>query len=412
MRVTYTINSALKSLAANKSRSFLTILGIVIGISSIILVMSMGQGAQNLILSSIQSFGSRTVFIVPGQEASGPSGFAEVMTNSLTQRDVEAIRDPMNVQGVEFVAPLVFQVMFASFENEVTRPMVVGGSELLSVILDVRTEEGRMFSNDDIRRDASVVVLGRNISHKLFGLSNPIGERIRLGDQQFTVIGVLPQKGQVSFLNLDETVFVPYTTAQKYLFGIDYFHRIIVQAEDQNSIPRMVQDITLTLRETHGIDDPEKDDFWIITQEDAAERVGTITGILTAFIASVAAISLIVGGIGIMNIMLVSVSERTREIGLRKALGARRRDILNQFLVEAIVLTVIGGVVGIALGSFLGIVSAFLLSHVLGVDWIFSFPIQAAVLGLVVSSGVGLVFGLYPAREASKKSPIEALRYE
>ena len=205
---------------------------------------------------------------------------------------------------------------------------------------------------------------------------------------------------------------MPYTTAQLYLLGIDYFHEIIVKAESQEAVLRTVRDIELTLRENHGITDPEDDDFFVTTQEGIVEQVQIIIGSLTAFLSSVVAIALVVGGIGVMNIMLVSVTERTREIGLRKAVGATEGDILSQFLFEAVILTVVGGIIGIILGTGLSFLASFVLTAILGVTWIFVFPITAALLGLFVSGLVGLVFGLYPARQAARKSPIEALRYE
>ncbi|MBI4156057.1 MAG: FtsX-like permease family protein, partial [Candidatus Zambryskibacteria bacterium] len=226
------------------------------------------------------------------------------------------------------------------------------------------------------------------------------------------IIGILPAKVQVSFYNFDETAIIPYTTAQKYIFGIKYFHRFIIQASSEDKVSQAVREVTTTLRNSHGITDPEKDDFFVETQADIVDRLGVITDVLTLFLASVAAISLVVGGIGIMNIMIVSVTERTREIGLRKAVGATEKDILIQFLLEAVILTLIGGIIGILLGTFFSLISSIILGKVIGFGWQFTFPAQAAILGLIVSVLVGLVFGLYPARRASLKSPIEALRYE
>ena len=226
------------------------------------------------------------------------------------------------------------------------------------------------------------------------------------------MIGVLPKKGQVSFFNFDEMAIVPYTTMQKYILGINYFHRFIVESENEALISRTVIDVNQTLRESHDITDPSKDDFFVQTQEDLVKSLGTITTALTMFLAAVAAISLIVGGIGIMNIMLVSVTERTREIGLRKALGATNRDILTQFLLEAMMLTATGGIVGIILGTTFSFLISLVLSNVLGLLWTFTFPIGASIVGILVSGTIGIVFGLYPARKASLKSPMEALRYE
>lgn len=269
-----------------------------------------------------------------------------------------------------------------------------------------------MFTAADVKSKASVVVIGSKVRDKLFGTDPALGEKIKIKDNQFRVIGILPSKGQVSFFNFDEMVLVPYTVAQQYILGRKYFDRIIVSADSEENISRTVQDIKILLRSNHRIDDPEKDDFFVETQADIAERLRVVTNALTAFLVAVAAVSLFVGGVGIMNIMLVSVTERTREIGLRKAIGATERDILTQFLLEAVLLTGVGGIIGIILGALLSFGAATVLRVALNLDWSFNFPYGGALLGLVVSVGIGLIFGIYPARTAARKSPIEALRYE
>lgn len=412
MTLKNTLKTALTGLKNHKSRSALTILGIVIGITAIILVMSVGQGAQELILGQIRGLGSQTIIIEPGREPSGPSSFAEIFTDSLKAKDLEALKNQGNVQGLKDLTPNVMQPAAISYGNESTRTNVIGSSDLMAKILEIYPVEGSFFTDEDIKEKADVAVIGAEIKKKLFGASDALGEKIKIKNRSFRIVGILPRKGQIALFNVDDMVIIPYTTAQQYLTGTNHFNSIIVQAENEEIVPSVVKSIELTLRESHNIDDLKKDDFHITTQADAAERVKTITGILTILLVSVAAISLIVGGIGIMNIMLVSVTERTREIGLRKAIGATEKNIMRQFLFEAVILTSLGGIIGIILGAVLSFITSVILSKIVTLGWKFVFPVSAAFLGLSISAFVGLVFGIYPARKASLKSPIEALRYE
>jgi putative ABC transport system permease protein len=411
MKIKHLIPTAFHGLKAHKSRSVLTILGIVIGIMAIILVMSIGQGAEQLILNQIQGFGSTTISVEPGREPKGPTDMYEIFTESLKQREVDALKKQSNVRGNNMVEPFVGFIDTISYEDETFRANIYGGSQLLLDLFDVYPDQGDMFTEEDVKQLASVIILGNKVKQELFGDSDALGRRVKIKNRSFRVIGVLPPKGRVIMFNVDEMVIVPYTTAQKYLLGISHYHAIMMKAESEEMVPIVVNDAKETLRELHNITDPEKDDFHISTMADAAARVSTITSILTILLTSVAAISLLVGGIGIMNIMLVSVTERTREIGLRKALGATRSDILSQFLFEAMMLTLIGGIVGILLGAFFAKIAAIVIKQ-LGTDWVFVFPVGAAILGIIVAGTIGLIFGLYPANQASKKSPIEALRYE
>ncbi len=412
MTLTHTLITALKGVRVNTSRSALTILGIVIGITAIIIVMSMSSGAKNLILSQVEGLGSQTIIIEPGREPKGPSEFAEILTDSLKNRDVELLTNKLLMPSVAEVSPNVVGVFSISYQGEATRNQVIGSGEELETILSLTPESGSFFTKDDVQQHARVAIIGQKIEEKLFGTDNGLEKNIKIKDAVFKVIGILPKKGQVGIFNTDDLVIVPHTSAQQYLIGGNHFNSIMVRAASGQIVNDVAHDITYTLRDLHGITDPDKDDFHITTQEDIAKRVGTITGILSALLGSIAAISLVVGGIGIMNIMLVSVTERTREIGLRKALGATNKDILSQFLFESIVLTATGGIIGILLGALISFVASLVLSKVLNLSWAFSFPLSAALLGLGVSGSVGLVFGIYPARQASKKSPMEALRYE
>lgn len=412
MTIAYSLKTAFAGLKSNKSRSALTILGIVIGVTAIILVMSLGQGAQDLIVNQIQGLGSRTIVVIPGREPKGPTDSAQLFSDSLKEKDLEALRRKSNVPTLGDVMPVVFGGESGAYQNETYRLTIFGATDAMARIFDLYPTEGVFFSDEQVKSRADVVVIGSKVKKELFGSSDALGERIKIKGRTFTVIGILPEKGQVSFFNFDETAIVPYTSAQQYIFGIKHFHRLMVQADSDATITRTVRDIQLTLRDSHNITDPSKDDFFVQTQADLAARLGTVTSVLTLFLLAVAAISLVVGGIGIMNIMLVSVTERTREIGLRKALGATDADILRQFLLEAIFLTSIGGIVGISLGSVFSFIASGVLTRVLGFAWDYTFPVGAALLGFGVSMAIGLVFGIYPARKASQKSPIEALRYE
>ena len=414
MTLSDTAITALKGLRATKSRSGLTVLGIVIGISAIILMMALGNGAEKLILDQISGLGAETIVIRPGKEPTGPSDLGRtLLTNSLKNRDVQALKRKENVPHLVEVMPVLLIPGSVSFKGETFQPTIIGGSvNFFSNAFNVYVDQGIPFDNTDIRQNASVAIIGSKVKNELFGSSDALGKQISIKGRKFRVVGIYPTKGQVSFFNFDELVIVPYTTAQLYLLNIDYFHEIIVRVENAKFVDRSVLDIKATLRETHNIEDPKNDDFFVVTQQGIIEQVQVILGTLTLFLSSVVAIALVVGGIGVMNIMLVSVTERTREIGLRKALGATEKDILVQFLLEAIILTGIGGLIGIILGGVFAFAASLIITSVSSLDWTFVFPLSAVFLGLGVSTFVGLVFGIYPAYQASKKSPIEALRYE
>jgi putative ABC transport system permease protein len=412
MTLKYSFKTAVGGLKTHKSRSALTILGIVIGITAIILVMSLGQGAQNLILSQVQSMGSKTIAIVPGRHPKGLTDVFSTFTDSLKQKDLDLLIKKENVPHLAKVMPVVFGSDVATYGTEAYQTTIFGVTDLFAQIYDIYPDQGRLFTDDETKSYADVVIIGSKIKDELFGGDEALGQKIKIKGKGFRVIGILSKKGQSTFLNFDEVAIIPYTTAQQYVFGIKYFNRLVVEADSEANVEQTVQDITITLRNSHNITDPDKDDFFIETQAQAMEMVGTIMNVLTMFLAAVAAISLVVGGVGIMNIMLVSVTERTQEIGLRKAIGATEKNILIQFLLEAVILTALGGIIGILLGASLSFLVSIILSSTLALDWAFTFPVQGALLGLGVAAGIGLIFGLYPARQASLKSPIEALRYE
>ncbi len=412
MKFRYSIKTAVNGLKTHKSRSALTILGIVIGITSIILIMSLGTGAKDLILAQVQGLGAKNVIVLPGKEPSGPSDLASLFADSLKQRELDALKNKNNVPNGRMVMPIVFGSESGVYGSEVYKFSLFGSGELMETLFDLKPEKGFFFTDEDVKSKASVAVLGSKVKDKLFGSDEAVGEKIRIKNTSFKVIAVLPKKGQSSFINFDEAVVIPYTTMQQYISGTKYFNRIVVEADSEKNIDIVSQDIKKTLRDMHNITDPSKDDFFVSTPAEVAEKLGTIFNALTIFLTAIAAISLVVGGVGIMNIMLVSVTERTKEIGLRKALGATDNDVLTQFLLEAVILTATGGLVGIILGSSFSFIASILINKFAGLAWTFSFPYGAALLGLVVSSLVGLIFGIYPARQASHKSSMEALRYE
>ena len=413
-KLKYTLKTAINSLLANKSRSALTILGIVIGITAIIIMMSVGRGAEDLIVGEISGLGSNTLVVRPGREPSGLSDFSDTLfSDSLKERDLEALKKKSNVPELVDIMPAVAVPGLISYKGETYGANGFGGSaEFFAKSFDIYPDKGRLFDETEIQSRASVAIIGYKVKEELFGGEEAIGKNIKLKDRNFRVVGVFPKRGNVAFINFDEIVIIPYTTAQTYLLGISHFNEFIVRTTGPETVAETVRDIELTLRATHGLEEGEENDFYMDTSEALAEQVQSILGALTAFLSSVVAVALVVGGVGIMNIMLVSVAERTREIGLRKAVGATQKNIRNQFLIEAIMLTAVGGVIGVLLGALVSFLISIAIRSFTGLDWVFSFPISAVFLGIGASTLVGLVFGVYPAKEASKRSPIEALRYE
>ncbi len=414
MTTQYTILTAYRAIRANKVRSGLTILGIVIGITAIMLIVSIGTGAKSLILGQIQGLGAETIVLRPGREPKGPSDFAQTLfADSIKDREVEALRRKSNVPDLVDLAPVVFVSDSVSYGSETDRPSIFGWSaEFMLRMTTAKVAKGIIFDDADIRQEASVAVIGDTVAKNLFGGDEPVGKNIRIKGKNFRVVAVLAPQGSSALFNVDKAVIIPSTTAKIYLSGSDHYQEIMLRVSSPEAVARSVKDIEATMRELHNITDTTKDDFYIETQQGVIKQIGTILSVLTAFLSAVVAISLVVGGIGVMNVMLVSVTERTREIGLRKALGARNVDILMQFLFEALILTLMGGIIGILLGISLGYLVSIILSQNLGLVWDFAFPLSATLIGLGVSAAVGIIFGIYPARKASQKSPIEALRYE
>lgn len=416
MNVVESIHVALDGLMANKLRSSLTMLGIIIGVGAVIAMLAVGQGAGAAITSEIQSIGSNLVVIIPGaiEEGGGRAAGALGTAPSLTLEDAGALADPRNVPHAAAVAPVLNRRAQVVYGGENVNTEVDGVTPSYQQVRDWEVVRGRFITQTDLDTLARVVVLGQLPAEELFNGADPIGQVIRIDQVPFRVVGVLEELGGGGFFGFsqDDRVMVPITTAQSRLVGarsIRGGERLVslinVSATSEADIDRAIEEITLTLRRRHDVEFGE-DDFTIFTQQDLLGAFNEITSILTLFLGAIAAISLLVGGIGIMNIMLVSVTERTREIGIRKAVGAKRRDILVQFLIEAVVLSVVGGIVGILLGAGIAqIVNSFDV-----IDTVVS-P-QAVMLAVGFSVGVGLFFGIYPAWRAAQLNPIEALRYE
>jgi putative ABC transport system permease protein len=408
--------TATRSLTHGKMRSILTMLGIVIGISSVIILMSIGQSAQNLILGEVQGIGSNLIIVIPGAPSNGkfapPASAQGIVITSLRQRDIDALKREPSVKDAAGEVRGQANVVYGN--NDVT-VSYEGVTEGFFAIRNLDVSAGRTLTTGDIDSGSHVAVIGPALAKTLFGTAvSPIDKTIRLNNVSFRVVGVLSKGGDGPFgVDQGNLVIMPIGVAQKQLLGISYFNDIMVEGNGAYDVNFVKSRITFLLRQNHGITNPNKDDFDTRTQEDILSLLGNITSILTLFLAAIASISLVVGGIGIMNIMLVAVTERTKEIGLRKAVGATDGDILEQFLIESILLTLTGGVVGIAFGAgAVGLIYFVLTTFFPSVGWVFAFPVSSVVLGLAVSTIAGVAFGIYPARQAARKNPIDALRYE
>lgn len=417
------LKQAIRGIKLNPSRTILTTLGIMIGIGTVILVLSAGEGFKSYINSQIEAFGSNIVIVqtsVPASTkarsggsqstSSEPNSSASnaVPITTLKMRDVEDIKKLSNVKNA-YGASIGQQVV--TYKGVSKNAFIFGASASRFEIDKGVIEEGRAYTEQEDKALAQVAVLGNTIASDLFGDSNPVGELIRVGNYNFEVIGVYEKRGGLAFQTDDQQVFIPLTTLQKKIQGIDYLIYSVVQLEDNTQGEATSLDMIDVLRENHYIKDPSRDDFKVQTQEQSLATFDTILKAITFLLIAIASISLIVGGVGVMNIMYVIVTERIGEIGLKKALGARNKDILYEFLFESIILTIIGGVVGIIGGG----IGAFLVSKIaqsLGLDWKFIMPLWGIILSVSVSGLIGIVFGVFPAKNAAKLNPIEALNKE
>lgn len=395
------------SLKSNKSRSFLTILGIVIGIGSVITMIGVGQGATQDIEKNIQSLGSNLLIVSPGgQRSYGSMVRSSGVVNTLTVNDAEAIEE--QIQNISGVAPTVSTNKQISAKGENINTRVYGVNAQYFIIKNIETEIGSLINNQNVKKISKIAVLGPDTRDDLFGENiDPIGERIKIDNQPFTVIGVTKAKGSTGWgQSSDNIIYIPLSTAQHYLTGNDSLGNINIQVTSENLMTVVQNNITNLLLARHKITDPTKADFNIMNQADILDTMSSISGTLTLLLAAIAGISLLVGGIGIMNMMLTTVTERTREIGLRKALGAKNIDISLQFLAESVMLTFIGGIIGVICGYF----AAALITKFSGTTT--DITMWSVYLAFGVSAAIGIIFGYYPARRAAKLNPIDALRYE
>lgn len=397
-----TIKLAVKAIFTNTLRSALTVLGVVIGVAAVIAMVTMGQGASARVATEVSALGSNLLLILPGQSSESPGAIG---TTVFTDRDVTAISTL--VPGVSAAAPFNVMAMTAVFGGSSHSTGIAGTDNDLFIVRDWELEEGRQFYESEIRSGSATCILGKTVRVELFGQGNPVGETIRIGQISCRVIGLLEEKGGSALgSDQDDIILIPIRTFQRRVAGNRDINLIYAAVGDGHVIEDVIDDINVLMRERRNISPNESDDFEVFDMKQVADLLGSLTNILTGMLAAVAAVSLLVGGIGIMNIMLVSVSERTKEIGIRLAIGAQESQVLTQFLVEAIVLSIFGGVVGILFG--LGL--AALASNLLGLPFIVD---PLVVIGaFAFSAFIGVIFGFFPARRAARLDPIDALRHE
>jgi putative ABC transport system permease protein len=418
-----TIKLVFRTLLARKGRSFLTILGIVIGVAGVIIIISLGAGAQSLILGQVTKLGSNLLSISPGKsnEKGPPTQVFGITITTLVNSDADSLRSKSQVPHAAAVCSMVRGSVSATWQNKNIDTNFMGTESSYSDVVDFKMQKGQFFNQQEEQGNANVAVLGSSVASQLFDGTgvDPIGQVIKIRSSSQTqaggiplrVVGVIASRGSSFFQDNDDQVFIPLTIGQEQLLGIHYLQAINIKVDSADNISRTTTDVKRVLNQNHHVQKDADADFTVYSIADAVTVLGAITDALKLFLTAMAALALVVGGIGILNIMLATVAERTREIGLRKAVGASNGAIMRQFLIEAGVLTFLGGVVGIIIGTIISYIAS-LVMRGLGYDWAFVISITSVLLAIGVSILTGVIFGLYPALKASKLNPIDALRYE
>ena len=415
MQIINPIKVSYKNLMAAKFRAFLTILGTIIGVASVIIIMAIGQSAQELILDQVKGLGSNLIVVIPGasEEKGPPAAIMGISTTTLKYKDMLALKNKRNVPEAENAAGYVMGAVSVSHGENNLNASLTGTTASYIDVESAEIADGRFFAKEEERSSARVAVLGSKIAEDLFGAVDPLNEKIKIGKRGFTVIGVFKERGSAAFgfSSQDDSVFIPLRAAQKLILGINHLGFIRLKVKSADLVNSAIANAKTTLRERHNIDDPTNDDFTIRDQASALEMVSGITNVLRYFLLAIGSVALVVGGVGIMNIMLIAVSQRVREVGLRKALGARNTDVMAQFLVESAAVSFLGGAIGIILGVLVSFLASAVIQS-LGYNWPFLISIWSIIIAVAVSLLIGIIFGLYPAYKAARVSPMEALRYE